>query len=852
MIRVHTILTLSVIAFAAGLLRADARPAVPHAGDPVLHDEHMAMLNLIRDTDATDVAVRDGLWSDGGTWALGSVPRAGAVVVIPKGRTVTLSDVVKPTLRGVRIDGRLQFASDRDTALTLDTLLVEPGGELTIGTAAAPIAAQHRATITFADTGPIDVARDPNQLGRGLIAHGAVTIHGHTLTPFVPLARAPKAGDTKLLLAQIPAGWNLGDRLVLPGTALGSNQDEQLKVLAVSGAELTVAPLAFDHSSPAADLPVHLANLTRNVTFASQSSSKPKAADRAGHVMFMHAPTVDVAFAAFENLGRTDKSRIIDDPQFDAQGVLVPGTGRNPRGRYAVHFHRTGIAANSRPARVSGCVVLDGAGWGFVNHSSNVAFEDNISFNVFGSGFVTEAGDEIGAFRHNLAIRSRGSGEGEDERKTAQDFAHEGDGFWFQGPGIAVEGNIAAGQAGSGFIFFTQGLRQAGLSITRYPVANLADAGWASRIGALDNKDPDKITDATSVPVIAVPIRGFKGNSAYACGTGYTVRFHRGSPAAARSVLEDSLAWNTGYGVRVRYTAHLVLRNMRLEGGFGKNGIFGIAGTLEGDQDIFYEGLRVAGWPTGIYVPEAGHHHIIGGYWNNVRSIYIPTPLSRGRTVEIAGDIRFGAASAEQLGGKPQFDIYADARFSPLLDSGYRDPNILFANDQTLLRFGPYAGKQLYYLEQAGDYVAFPRQPSAAGEERKRLGRADGVLPAELIGKTNRDLRREYGLAIGGALAPDATPDSPRIHGIVGAPAAYAPERIVYPMRTASMHDVTPTFVSLTGTGKKSAVKSPGDSPPLDLHPGWNLLTRRLDGDLQSFLIFGGAEAKPTMKAGKY
>src|SRR6185503_10991735 len=100
-----------------------------------------------------------------------------------------------------------------------------------------------------------------------------------------------------------------------------------------------------------------------------------------GHVMLMHNPDAHIEGAGFYGLGRTDKRTLIDDPVLvpdtdnpgqmttdvlsnninaehpelghrvlvpvlDANGRAVPGkfeiarTGLNPRGRYAVHFHR--------------------------------------------------------------------------------------------------------------------------------------------------------------------------------------------------------------------------------------------------------------------------------------------------------------------------------------------------------------------------------------------------------------------------------------------------------------------------------------------------------------------------------
>src|SRR6185437_7887197 len=187
-----------------------------------------------------------------------------------------------------------------------------------------------------------------------------------------------------------------------------------------------------------------------------------------------------------------------------------------------------------------------------------------------------------------------------------QDFAFEGDGFWFQGAGITVEDNIAAGQKSSGFIYFTAGLIEEGLGTARFATANLWKPDIVATIRHLDGKDPKQINDPATVPVIAVPVKSFKRNTAFACGTGFTARFVQ--PHPNRSAFEDGTVWNCDYGVRVRYTSHLDLRNLRLVGNpRSKSGFPAIAGTLEGEQDIRYEKLRVEGWNVGIHVPEVGH-----------------------------------------------------------------------------------------------------------------------------------------------------------------------------------------------------------------------------------------------------
>src|SRR5262249_15440385 len=161
--------------------------------------------------------------------------------------------------------------------------------------------------------------------------------------------------------------------------------------------------------------------------------------------------------AGFYDLGRTNKLEPIDDPLMRGKKGVQAGTGSNPRGRYAVHFHRTGSDIHTEPIHVRGCAVANSPGWGFVNHSSHVDFEDNVAFNVDGSAFATEAGDEVGSFRRNLAVRSVGSGDDSHVRDPVQDFGHEGNGFWFQGGGVTVENNVAAGQARAGFFYYTKG-----------------------------------------------------------------------------------------------------------------------------------------------------------------------------------------------------------------------------------------------------------------------------------------------------------------------------------------------------------------------------------------------------------
>ena len=126
-------------------------------------------LALVPDSALTAVAFQSGSWSDPNTWQNGAVPDANANVLIPSQITVTLDTNSNP-VHTVRVDGTLQFETDVDTNLVVDTLVVNMAGSLVIGTVANPIPANHHAAITFTSGSPIDRTWDPMGLSRGLLA----------------------------------------------------------------------------------------------------------------------------------------------------------------------------------------------------------------------------------------------------------------------------------------------------------------------------------------------------------------------------------------------------------------------------------------------------------------------------------------------------------------------------------------------------------------------------------------------------------------------------------------------------------------------------------------------------------
>ena len=344
-----------------------------------------------------------------------------------------------------------------------------------------------------------------------------------------------------------PTGWKVGDTIVVAATTEGAQQNEERQILAINGNSVLLdRPLVYAHLSPANDLVVHVAHLTRNAVIESEST----VIDRRGHVMFMHHRDVHIAYAGFYRLGRTDKLIPINDPVVRSDWTLQPGTGTNVRARYSVHFHRNGLTNDGNPSTILGSAVVDSPGWGLVNHSSYVNMIANVAYDVHGAAFATEVGDEIGGFYGNMALGSTGSGEAIDAREPIQDFGHQGDGFWFQGAGISIVGNIAAGNQADAFVFYTRGLYEGGVQ-RQFLAANLADPSIAG--------------GAETISIGLVPIRQFSGNIGYASETGLLIRYHlQDSTHGGRSFVADSKFWNNLYGVDLHYAESVTLRGLKV------------------------------------------------------------------------------------------------------------------------------------------------------------------------------------------------------------------------------------------------------------------------------------------------
>jgi G8 domain len=684
-----------------------------HHDNVVKFDEHVASLQLVPSCAATHMAIHSGAWTDPQTWRDGKAPGSKARVIIPDAVTVRVDGVIGDLLEWVRVDGRLSFAPDVDTALTVRTLVIAAEGSLTIGSAAEPIGAGVKARLLFAPRLARDRRADPFDLAGGLISHGIVTMVAAQKTSHRSAAMPPSRGMVQVEFADPPQGWQVGDQVLVPGTDVYNVEDEVRTISNIRMDGRTIEldhPLSFDHLAPWG-LSIPIGNLTRNIQVRSLETG---AAVGRGHVMIMHVQTGSVFDGvAFLHLGRTDTHRAHTFPAVGPDGRTTPGTDANTIGRYAVHFHmRSGARADLPPHVVRNSVVMNSPKFGIVNHGGHLLAEDNVTFQVAGSHFVAENGSEIGAFRRNMAVRSAGSGEQIlESRMSIYDFAHGGHGFWLQSGGVEVTDNWASGHAGAGIFSMGMDFRENG-EVVYFDGKNVAPSPYADELGR--------------IPIMDVNF--YLGhNTVTASGKGLEVWYHKvyTQNFSQFGVVDGLNVWNVlEEAVALPYSKSVALRNLRLLG--SKMHAFAAIDGNKLTENITIDGADIRDFAVGMRLPPRGQNVIRNVSLKNVVNLEIPLPVHEGRQIHL-DNLNFIADESGQA-----IDIAMKAS-----EALYGDLALLFEPDRINLTDRHGRNRRLFFPFQHPETVLFP----AEGPERIR-----GLTVAEIY--------KQFGLAPGGALAP--------------------------------------------------------------------------------------------------
>ena len=719
------------------------------------------------------VALQSGKWSEPSTWG-GNVPGDGSTVRIPLDVEV-LFDTISSRIKNINLAGAFRFEKEKSTSLYVETFIGQPSSKFEIGTSSQPIPANITSKVIIIDNGPIDIEDDYDQISKGLILRGAVEIYGTKKTSWLPLGNFPKIGDSSVNLSEIPEGWEVGDEIVITGTEPDNPESDEKRRIARLDSSIVILdePLTRDHISPRNDLKVHIANLSRNVVFRSENP----AIDRRGHVMFMKNLDVDLNYARFYQMGRTNKRIQVDDWYYEnliaEDGEKGPRT--NIRGRYSVHFHRGGVDPNNTiPAHVEGCVVEDDPGWAYVNHSSNVDFIDNVSYNVVGGAYQTESGDEIGSFVHNIAIRTVNPDypilnwrtSPVDIRENTQDFAFQGDAYWIHGGGVALEDNVASGSSGHGFIFWTEGQREVDTEfwlMNHFLTSNIPNG--------------DLITQTDEVDSWWVPIKSFKNNTTYSSVDGLAAYYIHATLfedihllsdeylETVHSTLEGLNIWNVKrFGIELQNCERFTFKNVNIINDNYTDAIGIDIKNQTGGRNI-WENVNVQGFEIGMIVPMQGEVTIRNGEWGNQWDFRIIPPQNDGRPQKNNRDLFFDHVKFIEA---PEFDLSERVNFKLegkatldgwldyMIDSEWAHKYFLIP-DRITIKFAQYDGlKRIYYDEQAPDFVPI---------RNSNIDEAEGTYKTDILGKTNQWMWDNLGLSFAGALLPT---DAEQVEGIDG------------------------------------------------------------------------------------
>ena len=317
-------------------------------------------------------------WSDAATWPDKKVPGKDAVVTIEKDMDVVL-DVSPPPLHGLRINGKLSFADNKDLELTTEWIMVH--GKLEIGSEASPH--KRNATITLTNDVP---GEDIEAMGdRGImLMGGTLSLHGNRKDSWTKLVKTAAAGSNTIEV--LNAGdWKKGDVIVVASTDFDPHQAERRTIASVSGKVITLdQKLEYMHYGQVTfgvDERGEVGMLSRNIRI--QASADAENSFSGGHVMAMTGSTMQVSGVEFFRMGQHENLA-----------------------RYPIHWHLVGdtqgqyIENSAIHDTYSRCVTVHG--------TNNVRVENNVAYNNVGHCYFLEDGVEHGnQYLNNLGMLTK-------------------------------------------------------------------------------------------------------------------------------------------------------------------------------------------------------------------------------------------------------------------------------------------------------------------------------------------------------------------------------------------------------------------------------------------------------------
>ena len=428
---------------------------------------------------------------------------------------------------------------------------------------------------------------DSTQLSLGLVTMGEIEVFGQEKTTMIKLDADADKNATSLSLESIPSGWEVGDSILL---TLGGNKNatananELLEISNISGNVIDLrSKLRKNHKGRTIDdLHCFVGNLNRNIIFRSAD----KDSTRRGHLMAMHnATNVQIKNAVFIDMGRTDKSRLLDDRIWDHWVEPVVGNSyvsalgqecsqlktpskadiSNHRGRYSIHLHQLGAATGTNMAEVTGNVIWGNPGWGITHHDSHANVSENVVYDVVGSGIVSEAGGETGFWDNNL-VAQIDKGHTTDVYIASlfyDDYLFSGQGLGMKGRGVVCRGNVIAdANMGVGVVNFNAAIN----STTRVDAVALSNVRPGYQFDQFPLSQNEYAIEGDGVLPLEVALI-FENTTVINCVYGLSsIERDMGVNHESRSVFHNLKVWGASTGVRITYQNDYSFRNLFVSG----------------------------------------------------------------------------------------------------------------------------------------------------------------------------------------------------------------------------------------------------------------------------------------------
>ena len=349
-------------------------------------------------------------WSKAASWTdvdgeTGKIPVQGDDVIIQSTWNMILDVKNPPVFKSIEINGRLTIQNDGETYTLQSYLIYVRKGELIVGTEDKPFTGKAIFTLhgTRADK---DVYFNDKMFegGNKVIANtGMLKMYGKVVaTKWSRLAATAPAGQSWILLADDPTGWEVGDELGIAPSGRDYTQRDFAVISNIIGKNITLTDsLSYKHygsanqadaDSGTIDVRAEVLHLTRNIKVQGTNEDKWGA-----HVVTAHnkdSGFVNGQLVTVERKGYAiiDHVEFVNCSQYDTDKAAV---------RFADFFSLT---ASDTKSKVTNSAIHNGLGIGIMVTSANdVTVDNNVIFFQHVGGIWMKASDSTTITNNVLA-----------------------------------------------------------------------------------------------------------------------------------------------------------------------------------------------------------------------------------------------------------------------------------------------------------------------------------------------------------------------------------------------------------------------------------------------------------------